>query len=76
MASGNNSISQHLQAGVTSQKSKELYLSEGIAFYEARQYQLALTACSKLYDWTAIMQEHSMVRDSRSLDLGVMQKPY
>ena len=47
MASGNNSISQHLQAGVTSQKSKELYLSEGIAFYEARQYQLALTACEQ-----------------------------
>src|SRR5947209_11488123 len=47
MASGNINIIHHLAERGTSQRTKEQYLSEGIAYYQAKQYQLALVACKQ-----------------------------
>ena len=47
MATGSNYIDLHVNEVGKSQKSKEQYLSEGIAYYKAKQYQLALEACER-----------------------------
>src|SRR5947209_3324422 len=45
MASGN--IIQQLDKHVAPQRTKEQYLSEGLAYYQAKKFQLALVACKQ-----------------------------
>src|SRR5437762_2630231 len=47
MATESNYIERHVNEVGNSQKSKEQYLSEGIAYDKAKQYQLALEACEQ-----------------------------
>ena len=47
MVSGNININQRLDEHGTSQRTRDQYLSEGLAYYQARKFQLALTSCQK-----------------------------
>src|SRR5437660_7478247 len=47
MATGSNYIERRVNEVGNSQKSKEQYLSEGIAYYKVKQYQLAIEACEQ-----------------------------